>query len=167
MRKLTAFFLTLVMAAFLMVPSINATGSGFVPCIPATGVANATATGPNSAAGKADVTIFGKTFKNIDFTLTFTLTPNPDGSISETGQHTFIIKDSKGKLLGTILTQDVGKATPTTTPGIFDLSLKLAIVGGTGLFKDACGVLDDRGILDARAVPTVSSALNGKACYCR
>jgi hypothetical protein len=164
MRTLTSIFMILVMATFLTVTPTRAASD---LCIPATGTAHASATGPTSAAGKANFTIFGQTYKNVDFTLNFTLTPNADGTISETSQHTFYIKDSRGHLLGTILTQDVGKAFPTPVPGVYDLTLKLAISGGTGLFVNACGYMDDKGVLDARTVPTVDSVLNGKACYCR
>jgi hypothetical protein len=161
MRTLTSVLMILVMVVFLAVPSTQASN-----CKVMTGTAHAQATGPSSAAGTATFVINGKTYSNINFVLNFTLTPNADGTISETSQHTFTIRDNGGQVMGTILTQDVGKATPTSVPGVYDLTLKLAIVGGTGDFADACGVIDDKGVLDARTIPTVDSALNGSVCHC-
>lgn len=161
MRLVTSILTIIVMLAFLCAPVTMAEN-----CKSMSGTTHAQATGPSSAAGTGTFTINNKTYENVEFVLNFTLTPNADGTISETSEHVFTIRNNGGDVIGTILTQDVGLATPTSTPGVFELTIRLAIVGGTGAFENACGVIDDLGVLDARGIPEVDSVLNGNVCRC-
>lgn len=134
-------------------------------CKAVNGTAYSYTTGPDTAAETIYFTVGNKELI-ADSTIKFSLVPRLDGSLGVVATHFLIVYDANtGAFLGTISTKDEGTLTPTTTPGVFFLSLDLTIVAGTDKFKNTNGTMHAEGELDFRTNPASGvTTVTGTVC---
>jgi hypothetical protein len=133
--------------------------------------------------GSAQGTAISPNMFRVAFTGTFSATATAtlleqtqggDGAIRATTSHVFEINDGSGDGDGVceagencFVTIDRAVLTPTGTPGLFRLNSHMEVVGGEGLYADACGKLVAHGFINfAAGPPTVEWGLSGRVCDC-
>ena len=115
---------------------------------PVSGCGDAIATGPNTFAGTATLTIGGGDPLTANVVVTLLDMVDKDGVLHVTLTHAFDFADGNA-----FTTQDTGVAEPINEFGLHNLNETLTIVSGTGEFEGASGILHVHGQLDFGASP--------------
>lgn len=133
-RKITMF---ICVAAACAAISSNASAQGVTVI---QGAGEASAINAFQFAGAGELRIGDILVSETSLTSLLSLAPGPGHSLVGTSTHTLDCGS-----LGTIITMDSLSLVPVNATGLFQLSIKAEIVGGTGTFAGATGKLSFNG----------------------
>jgi hypothetical protein len=132
MNKSISKFAVWILAITL---ALSSAAGARTDCETVKGSGHTFATGPFTFQGTAVFTIAGET-SNVSVTTNLLGPPGAtdDGTLHARTSHVFVFADGSS-----IVTLDNAVLSPTETPGLYNLSSRLEIIGGTGVYENACG----------------------------